>query len=303
MPSVAVPTTAKGMSFEPDLLAGDLDAYLPGFSEGRQLLWGLALGAVENAWTVEEPIQGIDWDVRFYPERALKIPRLVRRTTRRTYWQTIPTSCALFRVQTGESDLDKARDVGRSRVRELVAIVRREVPILLPREIQWEGAIVRTLRGTVKMMRAERSMASSQAIESARLQKVGLHLLHLDISELPPHLGQALEWLTLARSARVRSEQFTHLWLAMIAIIDHGDRVGVMKSRIERYAAGMTSLAPSQKRDIAQRLKDAYDLRNDLWHDGLQDGITPTLLQSLEDDAFKLVDFELVKIGKAITWS
>ncbi|HLG10136.1 MAG TPA: hypothetical protein VI876_00120 [Dehalococcoidia bacterium] len=260
--------------------------------------------AAKNSWIEKANLYGIDWGIEIHPPRSLRIPKATRRASPRTSWKTFPDCSALISVHTQEATINGARDVGRLAVRRLAGLIRREMPTLLLSDVLWEGAIAGTPRQTIKMMLAQPEIETVTPNSPAALHEVGLKLLAIEFGALPVQLGKALEWLALARSARVRIEKFTHLWLAVVALVDHGvdfEKVRYQRTRIENYVATMSDVLRSTERlALTTRLNAAYAVRNELWHEGMDTSITPNLLASLEGDAFRLVDFEFIKIGKPI---
>ena len=295
-----------GMPFDIDgLLEDDLEAHFPEFGQGRPLMWGLAVEALAGSWDEETVIQGRDWDVKFYPPKQLKIPypseKRVRASMRR-----VPRHCCLLRVQTNEHDMNDAREVGRSAVRSLLALLRREVPVLLPGDIVWEGAMVTTQRGYARMSTYVRRL-EARLVDATRMHVVGLKLANISALAMPRQLNLALEWLTLARSATVRSEKFMHLWLAVLTLANYKQpkKLGDMP-RIRRYTKTMTVgdggvRSPLSVAELNERFGRAYKIRNDVVHRADDSGITEGTLASLEAAAYELVDFELKKLGTPIS--
>ena len=75
--------------------------------------------------------------------------------------------------------------------------------------------------------------------------------------------------------------------------------------RIRRYTATMGYgiggvLSPLSIADLNDRLLKAYRIRNDLLHRADDSKITLSLLETLEAEAFELVDFEFAKLGTPI---
>jgi hypothetical protein len=236
-----------------------------------------------------------------HPPRSLKVPTATRKTTAQTRWHLLSDSCALLAIHTDAKEINAARDSGRLAVRRLAGLIRREIPALLLTDVLWEGAIASTSRGTIKMMLAQPEIENVNPMPEALLHEVGLKLLPIEFTKLPNALGKALEWLALARAAHVRIEKFTHLWLSIVTLVNCEQSRLDQKPRIEAYVATMSDVLRSgQQMDLAKRLKDAYDIRNELWHEARDTRVTPQLLTSLESDAFALIDFEFIKIGKPI---
>jgi hypothetical protein len=153
------------------------------------------------------------------------------------------------------------------------------------------------------MMLAQFGIEGVEPKDRTLLSKAGMKLLPIAIGDLPPTLARSLEWLALARSSRVRTEKFTHTWLSITALADQGQvrRNSHQRERIDAYVATMRDVLGGRDRGaLKERLNQYYDARNSLWHEGNVSGITPELLDSMESDAFTLVDFEFVKLGTPI---
>jgi len=292
-----------GLPLDHDLLDGDLDSHFPGFSEGTPLLWGIAVSAVSGSWDEEVNIPGLDWQVRLCPPGKLHIPRTVRKPSPRMSWHTVKSHCALLGVATGKTTVNEARDIGRLGVRRLGALLRREIATLQLADVLWEGALVRSKAGKLRFLAAKAEMEAVRPKTPDELHKLGLKLAPIAVTRLPGHVGKSLEWLALARSARVKIEKFTHLWLAVIALTDHGvDTENLsQRQRISTYTANMGGfLSRTALEGLTARLKADYDVRNELWHEGKDASITPESLRILEADAFTLIDYEFVKLKTPI---
>jgi hypothetical protein len=293
--------------FHLDLLDADLDEHLPDFGEGRPIHWGLAVAAVAGGWEETARLRGVDWQIHLYAPGQLKVPGRRRPKSRRTTWRTVPQHCALLIVQTKSITINGARDLGRPAVRSLLALARREIPLLLPSEVLWEGGIAQTPRGRLRMTASRMEMRTRDVIESTRLHRSGLRMAPVAVLTMPHQVGRSLQWLALARSARVRAEKFVHLWLAVRAITDYGQpNKGHQMTRVKRYTATMAFgvggvLSPPRIEALNRRLERAYSARTDLLHRDDDSQITRDLLEDLEAAAFELVDFELAKVGVSVS--
>jgi hypothetical protein len=172
----------------------------------------------------------------------------------------------------------------------------------------WEGAVLPVRRkgeDKLKMSSAELLIEPAKQIDETLLYATGLRLAKVAISAIPPHVRRALEWLTLARSARAQSERFMHLWLAILTVACHGQRKHGDDMRITTYTRTMINppfvLSPLAVSKLNQRLNVAKKVRHDLLHRADDSGITAELLSDLEATAFTLMDFELTKIGTPIS--
>lgn len=293
----------KGLPFHIDLLDADLDERIPKFAEGQPIHWGLAVAAVPGGWQEPARLHGVDWEIRLYPPRQFKVPGRQRAGSERTGWRTSPQHCALLVVQTTSVTINGARDIGRAAVRSLLALARREIPLLLPSEVLWEGGIAQTPRGRLRMTASRMEMQTKDVVEATRLYRSGLRLAPISMLAMPHQVSRALQWLSLARSARVRPEKFIHLWLAVRAITDYGQpNKGHQMTRIGKYTATMAFgvggvLSQPRIESLNRSLQRAYSARTALLHKDDDSQITAPLLEDLETAAFELVDFELAKVG------
>lgn len=296
-----------GVPFELDLLdQDDLEARYPGFCDGKPIAWGLVVGAVSATWKESVRVGGLDWTAEFYPPGEFRAPLTSRSPTGRMRWRRVQSHCLHVAVNTGEKGLNEARDIGRPAVRSLLAILRREVPVVLPGNVIWEGGFTRPRKGRVKMTSIAVRLESGAGVSSTRLHRMGLRLAKISALTMPPQLRQALEWLSLARSASVRAEKFIHLWLAVLTLASYGQpkRYRDM-TRVRNYTSTMTLgvggvRSPLSVADLNDRLLGVYRIRNDLLHRADDSRITVSLLEQLESDAFELVDFEFAKLGTPI---
>ena len=253
----------SGVPFHHDLLDADLDGRLPDFAQGQPVYWGLVVAAVPGGW--EEPVRlrGVDWEIHLYPPRQFKVPGLRRPKSGRTTWRTVPQHCALLIVQTKTATINEARDIGRPAVRNLLALARREIPLLLPSEALWEGGMAQTPRGRLRMTMSRMEMRTKGVVEPTRLHRPGLKMAPVAVLAMPHQVGRALQWLALARAARVRAEKFVHLWLAVRAITDYGQpNKGHQMTRVKRYTRTMAFgvggvLSPSRIEALNHRLERA----------------------------------------------
>lgn len=296
-----------GMPFQPEELSDrDLARHFPDFSQGRPILWGLALGALSNSWNEHTIIRGQDWQAEFYPPKQLKLPHPSEKRVR-VSWKAVPRHCCLISVRTTKSDMNEARDVGRPAVRSILALIRREIPILLPAEILWEGAIVAVRSDHIRMSTAPQHLELGRPAGATRLYRVGLNLAQVSVVDMPPQLSRALEWLILARAASVPAERFMHLWLAVLTFASYKQPKRLKDMvRIRRYTRTMTTGVAGVRSQLSvaelnERFRRAEKVRHALVHRADDSGITGAFLTGLEDSAFELVDFELAKIGMPIT--
>jgi hypothetical protein len=297
----------KRVPFHIDLLDADLDERIPNFAEGQPIHWGLAVAAIPGGWQQPARLRGVDWEIRLYPPGQFKVPGRRRAGSERTGWRTVPQHCALLMVHTKGVTINAARDDGRPAVQSLLALARREIPLLLPSEVLWEGGIAQTRRGRLRMTMSRMEMRTKDIPDPTRLHRSGLRLAPVSVLAMPHQVSRALQWLALARSARVRPEKFIHLWLAVRAIADYGQpNKGHQMTRIGKYTATMAFgvggvLSRSRIEALNRRLHSAYSARTALLHKDDDSQITPDLLDDLEAAAFQLVDFELAKVSASVS--
>ena len=175
-----------------------------------------------------------------------------------------------------------------------------------PDNVIWEGAVVWPRRNKMRMTAAFGGFAAKQAKSARLLQRAGLAMAKLEVGRFPRQLLQSLQWLNLARSAKVRPEKFMHLWLAVLSLASFGAsrRLGDMR-RIRDYTKMMSTgvagvRSPLAVEELNVRFGNAYKARNRLVHEADDSQITLDLLADLELAAFELVDFELLKLRMAI---
>lgn len=293
-----------GPPFEYDLLSQDLDSHYPKFTRKGTIHWGIIVGALPGSWDTDNTIRGIDWVARFAPPGTVKIlhPRGERM---RISWRLVKQHCVLIAIDTGSTSMNEARDIGRPATRAMLALLRREVPVLLPDQLLWEGALVFATSGKLKTMATGLEIEVKDSITPERLHRLGLRMTKISAAGIPKHVSRALGWLTLARAARARSEMFIHLWLAILTLAGHGQsKWDDDMKRITKYTRSMTYgpnvVSPLIVTEINERLHAAKRARHRLVHRADDSGITEELLRSLEDDAMRFVDFELAKIGTPI---
>lgn len=298
-----VTTSFQGMPLEYDILDNDLEPHFKEL-EGRPLYWGLCVGAVANAWTEEGRLIGIDWSIDLHTPKDLRVPLAGRSPTGRMRWKRVPRHCALIAVTTGKDSVNPARDVGRPAVRALLAIARREIPLLLPSDIIWEGFLTRG-PNKIGMSLAEVQAEAARPATPERINTVGLSLARLRIGGLPSHVIRSLQWLALARASQVRADRFIHMWLGVLSLASYGRPVsGADMSRISDYvrdmARGIAGVVSQTRVDrLIDLFRRASNARNRLMHRDDASRITGELLEDLEKAAFELIDFEFRKANMA----
>lgn len=295
-----------GLPFEIDLLETDLDSFYPKLMKGERIYWGMIVGALSGAWNESVAVRGIDWNARFATPGELKV-LIPRGKRKRVSWRGVKQHCVLVEVDTGETSLNAARDIGRPAARAILGLLRSRVPVILPGEVFWEGAFTPTTGGKTKLITTGSGAELKEPVTAKRLNRLSLRMAKVAATKMPQHLVKALQWLTLARSADVRSEMFMHLWLAAITLASHGQPKRARDlTRLKKYTQQMITgvgsvTSPTVVDQLYGRLEAAYDIRNDLVHRADDSRITNELLDQLETDDHTLVDFELSKLGMSIS--
>lgn len=294
-------TSRSPLGFDP--LDENLDALIGTFASGN-LLWGIAVAALGDGWGNQVVrLPGPDWEIRLHPPKSLKLffitgsleaPRRVRRQ--------IQTHSAFLTVATGQTTLNAARDYGRPAVRALLGLARRELPILRPPEILWEGALGRGRKGFIRETVAVTRFASRR-LGVGELRAAGMKLSKYNLAQLPGQVVSSLRWLALATAATEHAEQFMNLRLSTLSIVEYRNPGTSQRARIFSYTKTMTFgsggggvIAPAAATALALDLHAAYRLRNRLMHEGDDTVITKEVVQRLEDDLNTLLTFELSKV-------
>lgn len=291
------------MPLEFDLLDGDLESRLPEEMRlAKPLQWGLAVAAFPDSWSERITLEGIDWKVILLPPGEFRVPRASGKELRRTRQVPIRRHCALLVVLTEESDVNRCRDVGRPLVRSLLGLVRRNLHMLLPNDVLWEGFISPMKSGRTMMSIAEVDIQPTRPLDQAHIQELRMRLVKLSLrDDVPAPTKRALEWMSLARGARIKTEKLVLLWLAVIALVKPGHRANELddiriKTYISKVGRPNGPLGAAEVAALRAILLDAMKARTKLIHRDEVTLITPQLLESLEAALFQMVDFELLPL-------
>src|SRR6202521_4763169 len=159
MSTARVGTWTK-VPFEYDILSQpDFGDRLPEqFRTATKFEWGMAVGAMPDSWDERIQLEGIDWRLILFPPADLKLPRWTGRGDKKTRMLKVARHCALVVAFTGAKTANEARDAGRGRVRSLLALLRREVPMLLPADLLWEGLMAELSPGKTLMSATDLEM-------------------------------------------------------------------------------------------------------------------------------------------------
>jgi len=250
-------------------------------------------------WTPSEEVfsAGPDWQAILKAD-GHKIP-VIRGSglSRRTTSKKIGRPTVWLLVETGESTLNEARDVGRQAVLSLLGLLQLRLPSLRMPEVLWEGAFnPRNKRSTVVGLEFE-----APGLSAGQLKRDLGFLSHLRIGGLPNRIALSLRWYARAWTDRNRIDRFIHLWLAAVVLVDHGytrSQRGKIsqRTRIEQYVSGFPTLSPARRSEIALDLKDSYDIRNKVQHEANTADVTEANLARLEDRATEVLRLELERL-------
>jgi len=152
------------------------------------------------------------------------------------------------------------------------------------------------------MSLTETQVTPTRKLDQQHIQVLRMRLLELHVEAMRPQLKRALEWMSLARGARVRTEKFIHLWLATIALIKPGRSADEMDGpRIRAYVTKMKRpqgpLVAAQADALTDILLRAKKARNRFIHRDEVQLITPDILEELERALFVMVDFEILPLS------
>jgi hypothetical protein len=280
------------------------DKLPPKFAGVRSYDWGMAVGAMPDSWDEPIAIEGIDWKVTLCPPGSLTIPTWTGTNTSKTRMTRVRRHAAMFTVSLKKTDANEARDLGRPRVRSLIGLMRREIPMIMPSSVLWEGLLgIRGKNKPVLMLAIDVDVRPDRKVTQSNVQDRRMRLLQLKLQSAPNSAMRALEWMTAARRTSTAPEQLVNLWLAVIALIKPGQpadaldpaRIHSYTSRLRRANGGPYSDAIVDK--LSVRLLAAKKARERLMHRDELRWTTPELLEELEDALFAMIDFELLSAG------
>jgi hypothetical protein len=289
---------------EYDLLDMDLRTRLPErMQNDRVKSWGLVVGAVSGSWTDTIMFEGIDWKLTLFAPGQLKIPQYVGKREPPTIRNVaIREHCGFVTVVTGKVDVNEARDVGRPAVRGVLGLLRRNVHMLRPSEILWEGLIAPLTRTKLMLSLAQAEFSAARALDQTAVQEFRMRAVQISVHAIAAHVRRSLEWMTLARGSRIKTEKFTHLWLAVIALVkpghpasaNDGPRINAYVNAMRRSQGG--PLREAEADELESGLMRAAGVRNKFIHRDESALITPELLEALEDCVYKMIDYEILPL-------
>ncbi len=258
---------------------------------GQPIDWGLLYGVNKGDWTPPDAtavVLGKDWEVRFSPP-GIGDPRPNRERT------DVHTCVVIARLQA--RTVQEARDRGRPAVRcaaGLATLLSRYIAGQTP---LWEGPIAAgEAPGSVVFGQLSKGITiptrSIQDIEAEFVPFLGVA-----VEALPKHVSMALYWYQHAWGRLDLVDRFAAFWWAGLVLVEHGQRrQDTQRERIAKYAQGLVgrfALAPARASDIEMALTDAYDARNDLFHESDPSSITVSLVTRLERVVSDILHWEV----------
>jgi hypothetical protein len=280
------------------------DKLPPKFAEVNSYDWGMVVGAMSDSWDEPITIEGIDWKVTLCPPGSLAIPTWTGTNASKTRMTRVRRHAAMFAVSLKKTDANEARDLGRPRVRSLVGLLRREIPMIMPSAVLWEGLLgIRGKKKSLLMLAIDVDIRPDRTVTQSNIQDLRMRLLQLKLQSAPDAAMRALEWMTAARRTSTAPEQLVNLWLAVIALIKPGqpadaldpDRIHAYTDRLRRTNGGPYGDAIVE--ELTGRLLAAKKARERLMHRDELRWTTPELLDELEGALFSMIDFELLRAG------
>lgn len=257
----------------------ELDDAFKGFGDGTPMNWLAAIRLAAPGPPSPSSVPGVDWTITLLDE-AFTAPGFD--IDKKPLDTTIKPPVAIISIATGESDVSRARDVGRPRLRAVVGYVHMTSVLFSGAELAWEGPGYRRADSLVLGSGNTRVFAR---ISDSGLDGIRATLTGLELAKLPPRHLMALEWLGEAWKADVAAVKFVHLWFAVVAAIDSTFTRSQMTSteQMERIRTYLQNLPISTKSrdEMFNELSTAYRLRNRLVHAGDRAGITPDALAAL----------------------
>jgi len=263
------------------------------FRRDKELQWGIVLRVLEPGWEPLEEVHipGQDWSLQFFPPRTIRVP-IVRGPlgASRPRLTSFKHPVALLRIATAKEDLNRARDYGARLARSLVGLLQTEYNLIVASQPLWEGAIGISKKGRPAFM-ASGQEVDVPGLTPEKLHRSGLELAPFRLGDLPGHLASSLRWYGLAwASPNDRTAQFIHLWLAALALIQHGT-TGKQRQRIGQYVNRMF-LSPQRASELVEALWDSYKIRLEIVHECRDDSVTLASLERLHQAALELIEFE-----------
>jgi Apea-like HEPN len=281
----------------------DLDniPVLKGFADGSKLHWAIAITLAPPGWPedqeVEVLVQGPDWQAEFYPPNHQQLPLVIRDgTNSKIAPRLIDEHFVLVRVATKETTLSAARHYGRQAVRAALGMLQLEYVALTAQEVLWEGAI-RVMPDKKSHFMASGMDLFVTGMTAANIPKRGMKFATHKVGIFPGHVTLALNWYSRAWATGSRIDRFVNLWFAAVVLIDHGDSKNQLdkvkqRERIERHVNSLL-LSTVKANELISHLKDSYDIRNEVVHQGLTSRVTADSTETLQLAVDQLIWFAI----------
>lgn len=273
----------------------DLDEVMPGFADGSPIVWAAAIRLAEPGPEVTSSIPGVDWRITCLDEPFFA-PAFNSDGDREDIQINPPV--AVLSVDTGgATTVAVASERGRQRLRALIGYVHLRTPLLTGGTLEWEGPALKTSDGKYRF--GSGSTQTYLSISDVGLEKIRQTLIQLELGRLDARHALALEWLADAWMPRSTPVRFVNLWVAVEVVVEptftRSQRKGTdLMDRIADYLHGLP-LSDERRRDLEQRLRDAYSLRNGVVHRGERTAVTAKALGTLFD---AVAEFIVTDMGK-----
>lgn len=271
---------------------GDLNAIYGGtpFENGTPIDWGLLFEANPRSWKPDDEhvlIEGIDWRVVFQPPGGAD-PRPGRETLE------VPTVIVLAAVKA--STLNEARDRGRVTARRVAALTALLSRYIANRTPIWEGPVQGIPDATVRFGQVTRFLEVPERDTSDVSAEFDPYL-KVAAEKLPAPVGMALYWYAHAWGRLDLTDRFAALWWSALALVEAQGAKGNQKERIDAYATSLinrVALSHARASDVAKVMKDAYDTRNELFHESRWDVVSEDGVIALEETVSNLLRWEVL---------
>jgi hypothetical protein len=185
--------------------------------------------------------------------------------------RAVRQDCAFVMSLVNARTANDARDAGRHQVRSLLALIRRELPMIQPANLLWEGVIAQLPDGKVLLSAVDLQMMPRKQVDQAAIERVRMRLVPLELAKLSPPVLRALHWMEAARAAKTSTEQFANLWVAAIALVKPGHPSGAddaprFRSYRDKMARPLGPYEPPLADELLRRLSAAKKARERLMH-------------------------------------
>lgn len=286
----------EGFPFH-DPLDGDLDAIYASqpLLSAETIHWGLLYQVNPGRWTPPESfaLDGADWQARFLPKGTIAAFHSENPE------EPLAFDGCLISVDTKCSgSANAARDVGRSAVREAAALLMTCTQLIAGRPPVWEGAFYPLPNGNVGSTTSRthiRVLGVTATEVRSRVQRLTSSGVKegTDIS-----VRLARHWYLRGNEETRALDRFINFWLASAALYErHRPTTGADREKrgIRTYVidlAGRVGMSPTVRDDIVRRLVVAYDLRNEVFHEGKFQQVSTQAAADLDVAASMCIRYE-----------